>query len=402
MQATTEIRAKSDELTNQLRTYLRDAASPSAARRAEAQEIDRELRAITRDEHDARVREAALLVRAEAIEIWRVFGCASLFEYLENVRDLQPRAARERLRVARALTTLPVMQAALEARQIVYSTARALTRVATAKTEARWLDKTRGMRPAQVEELVAGHKHGDDPDEPGTGERTVKLVLEVSEETYGAFVQARRRLADEQGERLEDDEIVATLCRRAFEDASEPSASSPYQLAIVTCRACATSVEVGSGREVPVSAATLERARCDAEDLGDLEAEVPARIAKTVTPRMRRNILVRDHYRCCVPGCRAQRNLDVHHVVFQSRHGRHNGSNLLTLCSGHHARLHEGQLQITGKAPHALRFEWRDRTAPVPHPETPSVAPVTMADLQRAAIAALAACDEVGSGNRDE
>src|SRR5216117_2255021 len=49
-------------------------------------------------------------------------------------------AARERVRVARALGTLPLLAGALSRRELSYAKVRALTRVATAETEARLLD----------------------------------------------------------------------------------------------------------------------------------------------------------------------------------------------------------------------------------------------------------------------
>jgi len=37
--------------------------------------------------------------------------------------------------------------------------------------------------------------------------------------------------------------------------------------------------------------------------------------------------------------------------------------NITTLCSGHHHQLHDGALEIRGKAPDALVFTWRARDA---------------------------------------
>ena len=66
-----------------------------------------------------------------------------------------------------------------------------------------------------------------------------------------------------------------------------------------------------------------------------------ARVTATVSPALRRRVFARDHYRCVVPGCRSARNLDVHHVVFQSHGGRHDEWNLCLLCSLCRARHNE-------------------------------------------------------------
>jgi hypothetical protein len=63
----------------------------------------------------------------------------------------------------------------------------------------------------------------------------------------------------------------------------------------------------------------------------------------------------RDGYRCQVPGCSCRRNLQVHHIVFRSRGGSDNESNLITLCSSHHLPgVHEGRLIIEGMAPDGI------------------------------------------------
>src|SRR5712692_11702867 len=65
-------------------------------------------------------------------------------------------AARERVRVARALATLPLLSDALARGQLSYAKVRALTRVATSETEARLLAVGRAGTAAHVERIVRG------------------------------------------------------------------------------------------------------------------------------------------------------------------------------------------------------------------------------------------------------
>src|SRR5881398_4149759 len=65
-------------------------------------------------------------------------------------------AARERVRVARALGTLPLLAQALARGELSYAKVRALTRVATQETEARLLGVGRGGTAAHVERIVRG------------------------------------------------------------------------------------------------------------------------------------------------------------------------------------------------------------------------------------------------------
>src|SRR5262249_11689234 len=89
-----------------------------------------------------------------------------------------------------------------------------------------------------------------------------------------------------------------------------------------------------------------------------LDAAAPERATTTVTPRLREQVLARDHHRCTVPGCRSARHLEVHHIIEQFRGGSHEISNLTTTCTGHHTAIHAGLLTMTGEAPYDIHFRW--------------------------------------------
>src|SRR5438876_9057096 len=65
-------------------------------------------------------------------------------------------AARERVRVARALATLPRLAQALACGELSYAKVRALTRVATPETEERLLKLGRAGTAEHVERIVRG------------------------------------------------------------------------------------------------------------------------------------------------------------------------------------------------------------------------------------------------------
>ncbi len=69
-------------------------------------------------------------------------------------------------------------------------------------------------------------------------------------------------------------------------------------------------------------------------------------------------VFERDGWRCTVPGCTSQRNLQSHHIQFRSAGGSDALENQTTLCAFHHLRgVHAGFVRIRGHAPHALAFE---------------------------------------------
>jgi len=300
-------------------------------------------------------REAELLLVAEEMQIWRAYGQPSFEAYLEQTLGYGPHAANERMRVARELSELPKIHEALAAGRLHFSAVRELTRVATRETEDAWLAAAEGKNVRQIEQAVAGHDKGDLPTDPADLETALRRVgFDLSPATIAAFRAMRARLDAEAGERLTDDQLFQIVARRALEPATGVSGPAS-QVAYMQCPDCKAATVDGAGMVADVTPAQIETAMCDAEVLGDVTHE-PERVRKTVSPRMRRQVFARDHHRCTVPGCRSARNLDVHHVQFQSHVGPHAMWNVTLLCSGHHHLLHEGKLRVTGKAPD-LTFE---------------------------------------------
>src|ERR1043165_8929789 len=133
---------------------------------AEFQAVDRRLREYARHRSALDAAEALDLVRAEQFKLYVLVGCSSHYDYMERILGYGPHAARERMRVARALARLPEMTAALGRGELNCSAVRELTRVATDETETAWLARAKGLVVNQIERLVANHQLGDRPDDP--------------------------------------------------------------------------------------------------------------------------------------------------------------------------------------------------------------------------------------------
>jgi hypothetical protein len=130
-------------------------------REAEHQAVHRRLCEYARHRSALDAAEAFDLVRAEQFKLYALHACATHYEYMERVLGYGPHAARERMRVARALIRLPETTAALARGEQCYSAVRELTRVATDETETAWLSRARGLVVHQIERLVAKHQLGD-------------------------------------------------------------------------------------------------------------------------------------------------------------------------------------------------------------------------------------------------
>ena len=108
-------------------------------------------------------------------------------------------AARERVRVARALGTLPLLAQALARGELSYVKVRALTRVATPETEERLLGVGRAGTAAHVERIVRGWRRVDRHAEAReTARQHANRALHVYADEDGTVV-LRGRLAPDVG-----------------------------------------------------------------------------------------------------------------------------------------------------------------------------------------------------------
>ncbi len=126
-------------------------------------------------------------------------GFRSCADWLSWRVGLDPGAARERVRVARALGTLPLLARALARGELSYAKVRALTRVATPETEEQLLAFGRAGTAAHVERLVRGWRRMDRIAEARETERQhVSRELHVYQDGDG-MIAVRGRLTPEVG-----------------------------------------------------------------------------------------------------------------------------------------------------------------------------------------------------------
>jgi hypothetical protein len=329
------------------------ARQPSWTEGGDWRNVDRELRTIARRRAALDADEARWLREAEALQIWRPLGMVSALDYMERVLGYGPRAAQERLRVARALGQLPVLTASLAGGELPFSAVRELTRVVLPATESAWVRAAEGKNLRQIEDLVAGHVPGDLPGDPPHPEaRTHVVRYEVSAETYALLRQAKAALDDEHGTSLDDDAFVAALARTVLDGSTpaEPSGRARYQIAVTVCERCRQGWQDGAGVKVAIGAAAVARAECDAQHVGSIDANVPVRATQDVPPAVVRLVWRRDGGRCRVPGCRSARGLEIHHIVHRAYGGTHDAANCVLLCSACHGHHHAGRLAISGTA----------------------------------------------------
>jgi hypothetical protein len=304
-----------------------------------------------------------------------------------------PGAAREHVRVARALGSLPLLSQALARGELSYAKVRELTRVATPETEARLLAVGRAGTAEHVERIVRGWRRMDRKAEAQEAARHhTSRALHVYQDEDGA-VRIRGRLAPEVGavllkaleaareslyQRRRDEapdsepptmeqqqaDALALLAETALHQGIDPGAPGErYQVVVHVDAAVLVDADqagqsvLEGGMRVP--AGMSQRLACDAtrvvmrHDGGGRVIEVGAR-TRTIPPALRRALQHRDQG-CRFPGC-GVRFGQGHHI----RHWAHGGpttlSNLTMLCRRHHRAVHEEGYQVERQPDGELQF----------------------------------------------
>jgi len=324
-------------------------------------------------------------------------------------------AARERVRVARALGTLPRLAEALARGELSYAKVRALTRVATPETEGRLLAVGRAGTAAHIERIVRGWRRVDRQAEVRQATRQhADRGLNVYEDEDGTVV-VRGRLAPEVGAPLiraldaaretlyqrsrvtaaaasdpamvpptraqQQADALALLAETALHHEIDPGAPGERYQVVVHVDAAVLADPEQPGQSVleegsHVSAETSRRLACDAsrvvmrhDDEGRL-VEVGAR-TRAIPPALRRALLHRD-WSCRFPGCHARVG-EGHHVRHWAQGGPTTLGNVVLLCRRHHHAVHEEGYRVSRESDGALEFRRPDgRTLP----EVPPTAPV--------------------------
>src|SRR5947207_15068644 len=312
---------------------------------------------------------------------------------------LAPGAAREHVRVARALGTLPRLAQALARAELSYSKVRALTRVATLETEERLLAVGRAGTTEHVERIVRGWRQVDRqveareaarqhasralhvyPDEDGTFFLRGRLTAELGALPVQALAAAREALYQQahgkhaDAGRWPSSRLMRWPCSRR---PPSTTGSTPAPRASVT-RWWSTSV-LEDGARVP--AGTSQRLACDASrvvmrhDRDGRVVEVDAR-TRTIPPALRRALHHRDRG-CRFPGC-SVRFGQGHHIRHWAQGGPTTLSNLAMLCRRHHRAVHEEGYGLDRQPDGELRFRRPDgRLLPeVPPPAATPADPV--------------------------
>ena len=198
------------------------------ARVAELDRLGDEIAELSAHVEAATARLLDLIREFDARGGWNT-GFRSCAAWLSWRVGLDLGAARERVRVARALGTLPRLAQALGRGELSYAKVRALTRVATPETEERLLGVGRAGTAAHVERIVRGWRRVDRHAEAReTARQHASRALHVYADEDGTVV-LRGRLTPDVGALLVRALAAAreTLYPRGRRENADPPADAP-------------------------------------------------------------------------------------------------------------------------------------------------------------------------------
>ncbi len=320
---------------------------------------------------------------------WSWHGVRSLAEWIAWRCAVSPRAAREHVRVARALRELPKIAAAFARGELSYSKVRPLTRVATERTEADLIELAGHATAAQLERMLRGYERVTREEANASQE---ERELRWCWDSDGSLV-IRARLPAEDGvaflRALESSrsQIRAEARAEVEEDGSAeprdeddpPLVASPPSNADALCRIAESFLARGptpvKGAErhhviVHVDAHALSRDGPGRSRLADgpaIAPEVARRLGcdaslSAIVKRGRKVLSVGRRTRaipaaidralrerdggCRFPGCGRTRFVDAHHVHHWAHGGETSLDNLVLLCRHHHRLVHEGGFSV--------------------------------------------------------
>ncbi len=324
--------------------------------------------------------------RRGGYEAWGFYSCGAWVSWRCSI---DPRSAREHVRVARALGELPAVRERFRQGELSYSKVRAITRIATPEIEAELVEMARYATAAQLERLVRGYRRAVSAESAATAHRDRFFSHEWDEdgslcirgrlapEDGALFLKAleagREAIQERSGSRDEEDsqggsaepgpprrindaDALMRVAESALAgDRGVRAGGERYQVVVhADAEALGGDGEQGFcrlGDGPAISAETARRLACEASLVSMLHGPKGTldvgRKTRAIPPSLRRALQARDEGRCRFPGCENRRWVDAHHITHWARGGETRLDNLVLLCTHHHRLLHEGGFTVS-------------------------------------------------------
>ncbi len=342
----------------------------------------------------AHYRFLALIAEFDRRKGWSDSATQSCAHWLNWKCGISLGAAREKVRVARALENLPSISAAMATGKVSYSKAREITRIGNSGNEGYLLMIAEHGTASHVETLVRAYRRCQEAEELSREQRqqqnrrvsfrhdddsSLILTCHLPAEA-GAIVMKALDIAIEKIPVYQDvpagtsNEVVPFSARRAdalarvaesflAHDVLESPGTDRQQIVVHVAaetlrHRAAGCCEIEHGPAI--AAATARRFSCDASVVTLIEDEDGeplnvGRKTRVISAPLRRLLTARDRG-CRFPGCSNARYIDMHHIKHWANGGETRPANLVSLCRFHHRAVHEGGFDVQIIDDGALRF----------------------------------------------
>jgi hypothetical protein len=346
---------------------------------------------------------------------WAKQGAVSCAHWLSWRIGLAPGAAREKVRVARALCSLPAISKHFEQGKLSYSKVRAMTRVATSENEALLIDIASNATASDLDRICRRFRDVSAREERLTPQEADARRYVNAQHTSEGMMRLSVQLPADEAARLLAAIDAARFSEKPADVPAETRRPTRADGLMILAEsfladggkrrngvACEVQLHVteseledqtegafiGNAGCAGVSAETARRLTCDAAVVRIVEDERGkvldvGRRTRTVPAAIRRALNLRDRHQCAFPGCTHELFLDAHHIEHWADGGKTSLDNLITLCRRHHTFVHE----------HGYTIDFDDDARPIflcpdrrplaripPQPEAPSDAVEALAE----------------------
>jgi hypothetical protein len=331
---------------------------------------------------------------------WKKWAFKTCAEWVAWRCGIGLAAAREKVRAAHALRSLPAIAAAFAEGRLSYSKVRALTRVAQIHDEDLLLAYALNATVPQLEERCRQIRNVA-PDSVHHARRAwenrsltmwrdearglMRFTVEVPIEDGELLVRALEcaiaggevttaldpdTVSESKGTAwcAQQADALVAVAKSYLDGGQAPEGGATADHYQVVVHADAKSHTGGAGRaDLPIE--TVKRLLCDCSLVTVVEDEKGrpldvGRKQRIVSTPLKRALQARDRG-CTFPGCHRKRYVDGHHLKHWINGGETSSENMTLLCTHHHKKLHEGGFSIVRDADGSLRFLTADgRTIP--------------------------------------
>ena len=347
------------------------------------------------------------LVNARLVEVteraleqgeWIGHGIHSPSQWLAYQAGLSPHRAQEIVKIAEHRASFPLVIDAFDRGQLAVDQVHVVVTRAPAWADDRVLHFAKNGTVTQLRRAIRAERFEGDPDEPdpepsredrervstgttddGRWRINGELDLDRGSVVEAALTEARDSLFERGDTDVTWADALVEIAQRSLDAVASESRRERFKT-WVHLDAGTGDATLTAGWRIPM--AVKERVLCDGQIQPVWERDgVPFSVGRTqrIVPDRTRRIVEHRDRGCRVPGCTADRFVEIHHIIHWLDGGPTDTWNLMCLCPKHHRMHHQGRLGISGDADqeYGLSFtDWKGRViGPNGQPTIPNVSP---------------------------